>query len=118
MDDVVAIEVRLADGGSRYFLTWGRIQHPVDPSPVCNLVLQASSMFALGSDPVSAQLCANLREAAESPDAPSFYECFLSFCHKPVPRGDGYETWRISMDLAMRAGEEIAYCGRRTESRG
>ncbi|GAA3448698.1 hypothetical protein [Dactylosporangium matsuzakiense] len=94
-------------------MTWGRIQHPVDPGTVCELVLQASPMFALGGDPVSARLCANLREAADSSDAPSFYECFLRFCRRPIPRGDGYEPWRNSIDLTMRAGEEIAYCGRR-----
>lgn len=39
MDDVVAVEVTLADGGLRYFVTWGRIQQTVDPEPVCKLVL-------------------------------------------------------------------------------
>lgn len=115
MEDLVAVEVRLADGDVRYFLTWGRIQHRVDPAPLCDVVLQASSSFSLGADPVSAQACATLREAAQSPNAPYFYECFLSFCHKPIPRGDSYEAWRAATDLAMRAGKEISYCGRPPE---
>jgi hypothetical protein len=87
MDDVVAVEVRLADGDLRYFLTWGRIQHAVDRQPLCDLVLQASRSFSLGGLPISARICTTLREATESANAPYFYECYLSFCHKPVPAG-------------------------------
>lgn len=29
MEDIVAIAVELEDGTERFFLTWGRIQHPV-----------------------------------------------------------------------------------------
>ncbi|MER7275864.1 hypothetical protein ABT369_15535 [Dactylosporangium sp. NPDC000244] len=65
-------------------------------------------MFSLGGDLISARLGASLREAAESPDAPYLYECFLSFCRKSVPGADGYESWR--------AGEQISYCGRRSGS--
>jgi len=67
VDDVVAVEVRLADGGLRYFLTWGRIQDVVDPEPVCELVLRFSRGCALGGVPVSARVCDTLREAADSP---------------------------------------------------
>jgi hypothetical protein len=112
MDDVVAVEVRLADGDLRYFLTWGRIQHAVDPQPLCDLVLQASRSFSLGGLPISVRVCTTLREAAESANAPYFYECYLSFCHKPVPHGDTYEAWRNATNKAMQAGQEIAYCGR------
>jgi hypothetical protein len=112
VDDVVAVEVRLADGDLRYFLTWGRVQDPVDPRPLCDLVLQASSAVSLGGEPVTARVCATMREAAQSPNAPYFYECFLSFCHRPIPHGDGYQAWLTATDLAMRAGKEIAYCGR------
>ncbi len=115
MDDLVAVEVCLADGDVRYFLTWGRIQDSVDPDPLCDVVLHASSSFSLGAAPVSARVCTTLREAAQSPNAPYFYECFLSFCHKPVPGDDDYEAWRTATDLAMRAGREISYCGRPPE---
>jgi hypothetical protein len=115
MDDVVAIEVSLADGDVRYFLTWGRVQDTVDPGPVCDLVLRASAAFSLGGKPVTARMCTTLREAAQSPNAPYFYECFLTFCHQPIPYGEGYEAWRTATDLAMRAGKEISYCGRPPE---
>jgi len=111
MDDVIAIEVRLANGDPRYFLTWGRIQDSVDTGPVCELVLHASSSVSLGADPISARICSTLREAAQSPNAPYFYECFLTFCHKPIPYGEGYQAWRTATDLAMRAGKDICYCG-------
>jgi hypothetical protein len=57
-------------------------------------------------------VCYTLREAADSPDAPYFYECYLSYCHRPIPRGNGYEAWRTATDEAMRRGRDIAYCGR------
>lgn len=112
MDDVVAVEVTLADGGLRYFVTWGRIQQTVDPEPVCKLVLQFSRSCHLGGVPVSARVCNTLREAAESPDAPYFYECFLTYCRAPRPSGAEYEAWRATIDKAMRSGAEISYCGR------
>src|SRR5262249_52096581 len=39
VDDVIAVRVTLADGGERYFLTWGRIQDVIDSAPVSALVL-------------------------------------------------------------------------------
>ena len=35
MDDVIAVEVRLADGAPRFFVTWGRIQSAADTEAVC-----------------------------------------------------------------------------------
>jgi hypothetical protein len=94
MNDVVAVEVQLADGASRYFLTCGRIQDPVDPTPVCDLVLEAAQRFALGGEAVQARLCDTLKEADESGAAPYFYECFLKFAQEKVPFGDSYDTWK------------------------
>jgi hypothetical protein len=114
MDDVIAVEVRLRDGGRRYFLTWGRIQERTDPSTVCDLVLRYSRSCSLGGVPVSARLCTTLREAADSPDAPYFYECFWTFASRPLPDGDSYETWRADIAQRMEAGREICYCGQPT----
>lgn len=94
--------------GAPYFLTWGRIQHAVSPQSLSDLVLRASRSFFLGGTPVSARVCNTLREAAESPDAPYFYECYLDFCHKPVPFGHAYIPWRAATDKATQTGREIA----------
>jgi hypothetical protein len=32
VEDIVALKVTLDNGESRYFLTWGRVAGPVDPS--------------------------------------------------------------------------------------
>jgi len=113
MDDVIAVEVRLADGRQRYFLTWGRIQDHVDPGPVCELVLRFSRSCSLGGVAVSARLCATLREAADSPDAPYFYECFLAFTSRPAPSGEeDYQAWKAAITEKMERGQEICYCGR------
>ena len=111
MDDVVAVEVKLADGGSRYFLTWGRIHDAIDPEPVCSLVLDHADPVALGGEPVRARVCETLREAADSSSAPYFYECYLVFARERIPFGDGYEEWRAQRMRRMQAGYEIAYCG-------
>ena len=111
MEDVVAVEVRLADGGRRYFVTWGRIQDAVDPEPLCEVVLSAARHVSLRGEPVSARVCETLREAAESAEAPYFWECFFGFCQKPIPFGEHYQEWRKETDEAMRRGKQIAYCG-------
>jgi hypothetical protein len=112
VEDVIAVAVRLADGRQRYFLTWGRIQDRIDPGPVCDLVFRFSRSCSLGGAPVSARLCATLREAADSPDAPYFYESFLAFASRPVPSGEDYPAWRARIAERMEAGQDISYCGR------
>jgi hypothetical protein len=111
VDDVIAVAVRLADGRQRYFLTWGRIQDRIDPGPVCDLVFRFSRSCSLGGAPVGARLCATLREAADSPDAPYFYESLLAFASQSPPSGADYPAWKATVAERMEAGQEISYCG-------
>jgi hypothetical protein len=121
-EDVVAVAVNLADGSSGYFLTWGRVQHDVDPGPVCEAVLRYASSCSLGADPKGARLCATLREAADTADAPYFYECLLAIAYfyecllaiasRSVPRAAEHAAWRAEKASEMAAGREIWYCGR------
>jgi hypothetical protein len=111
VEDVIAVEVLLADGERRFFLTWGRVHDPVDPGPVCALVLRFAERSQLGGTPSSARVCESLREAAESVDAPYFYECFYAFCQRRIEFAEGYEAWRQERVEAMEDGKEIAYCG-------
>lgn len=55
MEDVIAVEVRLADGARRFFVTWGRIQDPVDPDPVCAVVMRFARGCGLGGEAVTAR---------------------------------------------------------------
>lgn len=71
VDDIVAVEVVLVGGSKRYFLTFGRIQHNVDPAPLTALVLGIANTFPLGGEPVAANVCATIREAADSAEAPT-----------------------------------------------
>ena len=111
MDDVVAVEVQLAAGGFRYFITWGRIQDEVDPEPLAALVLEHSRQFSLGSPAQHARVCQSLREAADSGAAPYFYESVPVFARQPISFGSNYEEWRADRAAAMAVGKEIAYCG-------
>jgi hypothetical protein len=111
MDDVVAVEVELAAGELRYFITWGRIQDEVDPEPLAALVLEQSRQVGLGNPAQRARVCQSLREAADSRSAPYFYECLLAFVRQPIPFGPDYQKWRADRAAAMAMGKEIAYCG-------
>jgi hypothetical protein len=42
-----------------------------------------------GAEPVAARLCATLREAAESEEAPCFYDALVSYSRSSIPLGDG-----------------------------
>ena len=62
---------------------------------------------------MSARLCTSLREAAESPEAPYFYECLWGkAANWLMPAGDSYEAWRADIAQKMEAGREICYCGK------
>jgi hypothetical protein len=111
MGDVVAVEVRLGDGSSRFFLTWGRIQDQVDTGPVCELVLKAASRVRLGGEPASACPCDTFREAAVLDVAPYFYECFFEFSQETIPLGDHYAARKAEEAKAIESGRDIAYCG-------
>lgn len=108
MEDIVALEVTTDIGRRTYFLTWGRIQDPVDPGPLETLAMRVVGKFATPGTPVRARVCDSLQEARE---APYFFEHFFGFCQKQIPFGDGYEAWRERMDERMRAGHEIASLG-------
>jgi hypothetical protein len=111
VDDVIAVRVDLANGARRFFLTFGRIQDAVHPSAVCQLVHAHARGYALGGEPVSAMLCETLREAADTPDAPFFYEGFLSLGRTVIPFGEDLPDWRAQIAAEMHAGRHLYYCG-------
>lgn len=78
------------------------------------LVLRFARSCSLGGTPVSARLCNTLREAADSPDAPYFYEFLFGFTNQPVPSEEGYQLWKERTAEKMGAGQEISYCGQPT----
>jgi hypothetical protein len=108
MEDIVAVEVRLADGQRRYFLTWGRIQDPVDPHPLAEIVLRNATNWAIDGDPVSARVLWDLRPAAT---APYFGESFFQMCQRPIPYGSGYKRWREGIAAEQEQGKSIWYLG-------
>lgn len=110
MDDVIAVAADLVDGSHRYFVTWGRIQDDVDPAPVCE-VLEPFVMRCVRGDLVRLRVCDTLREAAESSEAPYFFEALARYSVAAIPFGDGYQDWRSRMAAEMAAGREIYFCG-------
>ena len=110
MDDLVAVRVRLLSGEARYFITYGRIQDPVDPAPLEEIVLRQAGKYSLEGDAVSAELCTSLREAS---DEPRFYEALYIFSQEPIPFAPGRkrEKWRQRIDREMRGGKHLYYLG-------
>lgn len=110
MEDVVAVEVEYDDGSRAYFLTWGRIQHRVDPAPLARLVLRHASGHARTGDPVRARVCGVLAEAASLAKAPYFYEALMKLSYSSIP-ADNYEAWRLAREDEMKSGGGIYFCG-------
>jgi hypothetical protein len=111
VEDIVAVEVRLADGQRRHFLTWGRVQDTVDPKPLAEVVLRNAHRFSLGGDPASARVLRDLRPAAS---APYFSECFFQMCQRPIPYGPEYERWRERVAAEQEEGNALWYLGHDT----
>jgi hypothetical protein len=108
VDDVVAVEVTTDAGSTGFFMTWGRIQDPVDPGPLETLTLRALSGFRLLGRPLKARVCLSLQDAAGEP---YFYEALLAFARESMPHGDGYEAWRMAKDSAMASGKGFFFLG-------
>jgi hypothetical protein len=109
VEEVVAVAVTLDNGERRYFMTWGRVQDPVDPGPLEDLVLSQAGTYDLGGTPANASVCFTLREAS---GAPYFYEGLLDFARTTRTAAENYPAWRAAMAEAMRRGEHLYYLGR------
>jgi hypothetical protein len=108
MDTIVSVVVELERGQKSYFLTWGRIQHAIDGSPLEALVLKQAARFELGGTPKRARVCRTLQEASRQP---YFYESFFTMCQTVIPSGRHHGAWRRRMDTLMRRGKELYYLG-------
>lgn len=108
MDHLVAIAVELEGGAKRFYMTWGRIQHTVDPEPLEQLVLRYCVRNDLGGKPLKARMCRTLQEASH---APYFYEALCAFSQTHIPIGEHYKSWRSELNERMQRGEELYYLG-------
>ncbi len=91
MDHVAAVRVELDDGSNRYFLTLGRAFDSAEPRELLQLVVEHAGNCDLQAKVRDAHICETIREAAESLDAPFFYEALLA-------------VGRLSMPSAKRHG--------------
>jgi hypothetical protein len=110
VDDIVAIRVKLASGGERFFLTYGRIFDTVEATGTLDAVAENLSKFDLGGRPVRVELCHSLQEAK---DQPYFFEAVFSLAQTPIPLGAKYKAWRRKIAKEMESGQHLHYLGRR-----
>lgn len=109
MDNIVAVAVKIADGNRRFFLTWGRVFDPVDPTELEKIVLAFSGEYALGGKPIAAEVAYSLQDAAGEP---YFFEAFHILCTARVPAsGMAFKKWLMKMRREMRKGKHLLYCG-------
>ena len=113
MDDIVALKVVLADGQSRYLLTWGRLIDPVETKGLEELVRGHLPKFGLTGEVMTISVCDSIREAS---GARYFYENFFQMCQKPIPFGDGQQQWASQMLEQLKQGREIYYLGADVEN--
>lgn len=112
MEDVVAVRVELADGRSCYYLTWGRIQDPVDPKPLESLILRHAQVQLARHRPVEARVT----RLAEASKEPWFFESFFGMAQRQIPFGPGYGDWKKKTRRRMREGRDIWFLGLDGES--
>jgi hypothetical protein len=110
MENLIALRVQFADGSERYFLTWGRIQDPVDPRPVERVVRRClDRRIQPGQAPVgSIVICDSLAEASAST---YFYEGLFTFATRGIAFGEDYQEWVAQMRARMEEGKDIFDCG-------
>jgi hypothetical protein len=109
VENVVAVELNTESGGGHFVVTWGRVQHTMDPTELESLVLDASAKFV--PDAVSARLCTSLRDAR---DAPYFYEALIHFASEIAKRDVAptpFDEWAHRTDAEMRDGRHLYYLG-------
>lgn len=109
MEDVIAVEIVDHSGVKHHVITFGRVQDPVDPTAVVEIVLGAASRFGL-DDSVAARLCTSLQEAK---GAPYFYEAVIEFSAKRAEAAIESDRgrWRARTDREMREGRHLYYLG-------
>lgn len=109
VEDVVAVELIARSGVKHHVITFGRIQDPVDPEALVEIVIGRASMFGLG-DAVSARVCGSLQEAKE---APYFFEALIDFGARLARAAleVDWELWRATTDREMRDGRHLYYLG-------
>jgi hypothetical protein len=109
VEEVVAVELETESGDTHFVVTWGRLQHTVDPTELEALVLDASAKFV--PDAVAARTCTSLGVAR---DAPYFYEALIHFASEIAKRDVAptpFDEWAHRTDAEMREGRHLYYLG-------
>lgn len=108
MEDIVALEATLTNDTKRYFLTWGRVFDPNDPTPLIECVRPHMRKYQLGGEVASIRVCDTLQQAAH---AAYFFEALFHFAQCPVPRGEAYQSWKERMREELAEGKQLYYLG-------
>jgi hypothetical protein len=108
LEDIVALRADFANGETRYFITWGRIFHPVDPTELMKAAWPHLSKFQLPASVVSLSVCDSLQEAAGER---YFYEALFQFSQRAIPFGSAYRSWAARTRRQLLSREQISYLG-------
>ncbi len=109
MEDLVAVAVAFSEGGTRYFLAYGRVFGAVDYDALEAVVLKAAKQSDYGGKPLTATVCKTLHDASSQP---YFFEALFEMARGAVsPESRSYRRWKRRMAQKMSEGREIWFLG-------
>jgi hypothetical protein len=112
-EDIIAVAVRHTNGRVNYFLTLGKFYWQAELAEIAKEVLSRATAFALDGEPLEAEVCYSVGDAAE---APYFFEHFFALCRLQIPDyqlGDQAvcDAQALRIHDEIRAGGHLYYCG-------
>ncbi len=112
MDNVAAVALKLADGGTRYFLVY---EIDLDAATVEAAVMEAAQRNDFGGPPLEAKVCTNLQEASGEP---YFFECLFGMTRDAVPPSSWrHKRWKRRVTRDIKEGRGLWFLGRPTQLR-
>lgn len=107
MENVAAVALRLAGGGTRYFLVY---EIDLDAETVEAAVMEAAQRDDFGGQPLEAKVCTNLQEASREP---YFFQCLFEMTRDAVPPSSWrYGRWKRRVARDIKEGHGLWFLGR------
>ena len=108
MDDIVAVRAETDAGQVGFWLTWGRLFDPVDPTAMIAAIRPHLRLAEQRGEINQVRICHSLQEASEQP---YFFEGFWSLGQTRIPFGSDYEGWAAEKRAELADGRGLFYLG-------
>jgi hypothetical protein len=108
VDDLVAVRARTDAGQVGFWLTWGRLFGPFDPTAMIAAIRPHLRLAEQRGEIDQVQICDSLQEAS---DQPYFYKGLWWLGQTRIPFGPGYEEWAAEKRPQLADGRGLFYLG-------